>query len=233
MKHSISATALGMYASTKFCKRCEWIRLHVKSIPYQSFPGIFSTIDRYNKLIVQSYIDRTDSLPLWLSKLGQIESYLDPPHWSRFKVLDEETGVTLRGEADAIFKMSDGSYTIVDYKTAKYTAGQMGLFKNYEVQLNAYAFISEHLDISPISQLALVYMEPITDKETVQTPNLINKLGFSIGLSATVIPVKIKTKKLIPPLLHKVHQLSEMKTPPERIAECKDCAALDNLVRSI
>ena len=114
---SISATALGAYGSGPFCERCAWLRLHVKSLPYQSFPGIFSTIDRYNKLIVHSYFDRAKSLPTWLRQLGEVDSYVQPPHWSRFKVLDKETGVTLRGEADGIFKMADGSFAIVDYKT--------------------------------------------------------------------------------------------------------------------
>ena len=129
---SISATELGAYAKGRFCARCAWVRLHVKTLPYQSFPGIFSTIDRYNKLIVQGYFDRTRSLPSWLGQLGEVESYVHPPHWSKFAIIDKDTGVTLRGEADAIFKMADGSYTIVDYKTARYTPGQGAMFPNYE-----------------------------------------------------------------------------------------------------
>ena len=80
-------------------------------------------IDRYNKLIVQHHFQREKALSPWLSGLGEVESYINPPHWSSFDVLHQETGIALRGEADGIFKMADGSYTIVDYKTSRYTRG--------------------------------------------------------------------------------------------------------------
>ena len=80
MALTISATELGSYASPSFCTRCAWVRLHVRPLPYQSFPGIFSTIDRYNKLIVHSYFDRVRSLPPWLEQLGEVETYVQPPH---------------------------------------------------------------------------------------------------------------------------------------------------------
>ena len=50
---NVSATDLGYYASSRFYLHGACVRLHVKYLPCQSFPGIFSTIDRYNKLIVQ------------------------------------------------------------------------------------------------------------------------------------------------------------------------------------
>ena len=70
---TISATELGTYSRTRFCSRCAWIRLHIKSLPYQSFPGIFSSIDRYNKLIVHNHFDREARCPSWLRKLGELE----------------------------------------------------------------------------------------------------------------------------------------------------------------
>ena len=160
MALTISATDLSFYASDRFCPRCAWVRLHVKPLPYQAFPGIFSTIDRYNKLIVHSYFERAGRLPSWLGELGEVESYVTPPHWSQFSIVDEHTGVTLRGEADGIFKMADGSYAIVDYKTARYTPGQHALYKGYEAQLNAYAYIGQRRHLAPVTQLALVYMDP-------------------------------------------------------------------------
>ena len=117
MTLTISAKDLAQYASNRSCPRCGWVRLHVKQLPFQMFPGIFSTIDRYNKLIIQSYFDREKSLPSWLGQLGEVKTQIPPPHWSRFSVADDSIGVTLRGEADGIFRMVDGSHTIVDYKT--------------------------------------------------------------------------------------------------------------------
>jgi hypothetical protein len=192
MASTISATELGYYASSRFCPHCAWVRLNVKNLPYQSFPGIFSTIDRYNKLIVRNYFQRENSLPTWLSQLGEAQAYVDPPHWSRFKILDETSGLTLRGEADGIFRMADGSYTIVDYKTSKFSGAQRAMLKSYETQLNAYAYIGERLELSPVGRLALVYMEPQTEEETVLNPELADEQGFIMGFAAKVVEVGLK-----------------------------------------
>ena len=233
MATTISATDLGYYASSRFCLLCAWVRLHVKPLPFQSFPGIFSTIDRYNKLIVQGHVDRENSLPLWLRQLGEFRAYIDPPHWSRFKFLDSHSGVTIRGEADAIFQMADGSYTIIDYKTARYTPGQQGMFRSYRVQLNAYAYIGERLGVSPVSRLALVYMEPQTDEETAREPQLVDQRGFSMGFAATIVDVELQPETLIPPLLNRVKDVAEMDRPAEGLPGCKDCQALTSLMDAL
>ncbi len=233
MALTISVKNLGAYASKQFCPRCEWVRLHVKELPFQIFPGIFNTIDRYNKLIVHSYFDRERSLPSWLGALGEIETYIPPPHWSKFSVTDENTGVTLRGEADGIFRMTDRSYTIVDYKTAKYTPGQEELFELYEAQLNGYAYIGERLTVSPVSQLALVYMEPVTDEQTTQDPQLVDETGFTMRLKATIVTVETRPEAMIPGLLQKAREINDMDRPPVGSPGCKDCQALEDLVVSV
>ena len=230
---TISATELGTYARSPFCPRCAWVRLHVKNLPYQSFPGIFSSIDRYNKLIVHNHFDREGHAPPWLAELGETGEYIDPPHWSSFKTLDEETGITLRGEADGIFRLADGSYVIVDYKTSRYNPGRPGMFSNYEVQLNAYAFIGERNGISPVSKLALVYMEPATDKETAQEPGLVDSLVFTMGFRAKVVPVELRQAKLLPPLLRKARSIWDLDTPPLGAGDCKDCAAVIGLLEKL
>ena len=233
MTLTISATGLGAYASERFCARCAWVRLHVRRLPYQWFPGIFSTIDRYNKLIVQKYFERAKSLPSWLSSLGAVESYVDPPHYSKFSVLDDDSGVMLRGEADGIFRLADGSHAIVDYKTARYTPGQQGLFKQYEAQLNAYAYIGERLDLAPVGRLALVYMEPVTDEHAASGPHAVSDDGFSMALSATIVPVQVKPDLLVPRLLMQARRISEMSSPPVGFRGCKDCEAVDALLDSL
>ena len=230
---TISATELGTYARSRFCPRCAWVRLHVKNLPYQSFPGIFSSIDRYNKLIVHNHFDREGHAPPWLAELGEAGEYLEPPHWSSFKTLDEETGITLRGEADGIFKLHDGSYVIVDYKTSRYSPAQQGMFKNYEVQLNAYAFIAERNEISPVSKLALVYMEPATDTETAQEPSLVDSRGFTMGFRAKVVEVELRRSELLPPFLRKARSIWDMDAPPTGTRDCKVCAAVNGLLEKL
>jgi len=233
MALTISATDLGFYASWRFCFRCAWVRLHVKSLPYQSFPGIFSTIDRYNKLMVRNHFERESALPVWLRVLGEVGAYVPPPHWSRFKVLDSESGVTLRGEADGIFRMADGSYTIVDYKTARHTRSQRGMLPWYRVQLNAYAYIGERQGLSPVSRLALVYMEPLTDEDTARNPRLVDELGFSMGFQANIVDVDLRPEEMIPPLLLKVREVGDLEDPPEGRPGCRDCDALRTLIDAL
>ena len=230
---TISATALGQYAYSRICLHCAWVRLHVKKLPFQSFPGIFSTIDRYNKFIVQSHFERENALPVWLKALGEVESNINPPHWSSFKVTHEETGVTVRGEADGIFKMRDGSYTIVDYKTSKYSPAQRGMYSNYEVQLNTYAYIGERLGLLPVRRLALVFMEPIADEQTARDPRLVDDRGFSMEFEATIVDVALRPERLIPPLLRRVRDVADMDRPPAGLAGCKDCQAMDSLMDAL
>ena len=230
---TISATELGTYARARFCPRCAWVRLHIKNLPYQSFPGIFSSIDRYNKLIVHNHFDREGHAPPWLAELGEASQYINPPHWSSFQTLDEGTGITLRGEADGIFRLSDGSYVIVDYKTSRYNPDRPGMFSNYEVQLNAYALIAERKGLSPVSNLALIYMEPATDKETAQEPGLVDAKGFTMGFHAKVVPVELRTASLLPPLLRKARSIWDMDAPPAGAGDCKDCAAVDGLLERL
>lgn len=233
MAFTVSATELGSYASSRFCLHCAWVRLHVKKLPFQSFPGIFSTIDRYNKLIVQNHFEREQALPLWLQRLGEAGTCVNPPHWSSYKVLHEASGVTVRGEADGIFQMKDGSYTIVDYKTAKYSPAQQGMFRAYEVQLNAYAYIGERLGFSPVRRLALVYMEPMTGEEKSMEPHLVDDKGFTMGFEATVVDVALRPESLIPALLWKVREVADMDGPPMGSPGCKDCEALESLTRAL
>ena len=228
---TISATNLGYYASSRFCPRCAWVRLHLGKLPYQSFPGIFSSIDSYNKKIVHNHFDREDAMPSWLDQLGNVAGYIEPPHWSKFRVVDEASKVTLHGTADGIFRMADGSYTIIDYKTARYTASQEIMLLNYEVQLNAYAFIGERKELSPVSKLALVYMEPQTSDETAQRPELVDDSGFSMEFDATVVEVDLKPEELIPPLLQRVRQIGEMEAPPNSGSGCKECDLVEALIR--
>ena len=233
MPLTISARNLAYYATDRFCPLCAWIKLNVKNLPYQSFPAIFSSIDRYNKLIVQHHFQREKALPPWLRALGEVESYINPPHWTSFAVLHQETGITLRGEADGIFKMADGSYTIVDYKTSRYTRGQRAMLALYEAQLNAYAFTGERLGMYPVRRLALVYMEPVSDEETAADPQHVDGRGFSLGFKARVVDVKLQPDALIPPLLRRAKEISLLESPPSGVPGCKDCDAVDGLITAL
>jgi hypothetical protein len=199
-------------------------------LPFQIFPGIFSSIDSYGKKLVHGWFDRHHAAPPWLAPLGEISGYVNPPHYSRFSILDPATNVILRGTPDGILVMDDGSHLIVDYKTAKFTTHQDELFPMYEVQLNAYAMIGEQKGISPISGLALIYTEPVTDDDTANKDSFQNESGFLMEFSAHIRPVDLG-REMVPPLLAKVREICDLSKPPASVAGCKNCELLSDLLR--
>ncbi len=207
--------------------------MHVKPLPWQGFPGIFSSIDRYTKQIIISHLERKGSLPSWLSGIGDADGHIDPPHWSKFKAVDETTGVTLRGEADAIFRLPDGSCAIIDYKTSRHNPDNRSQHRVYWAQLNAYAWIARHLDFPPVSSLALVYMEPATVDDTINSTDPIDAAGFVLGFRPRVVEVDLDPERLIPPLLRQADRIHEASTPPESRDGCRDCAALEGLLAAL
>ncbi len=55
-KLRISAKTLGELALPGFCLRCFWLKLHARQLPFQIFPGIFSSIDAYTKRVVHARV---------------------------------------------------------------------------------------------------------------------------------------------------------------------------------
>jgi hypothetical protein len=226
---TISAKTLGSLAMPDLCPRCFWIQMHLENkLPYQIFPGIFSSIDAYGKRLVHGWFDRHGGPPPWLAGLGEVRGYRNPPHYSKFSVLDNQTSVVLRGTPDGVLIRADGSHLIVDYKTAKFTAHQDELFALYEAQLNAYAHIGERAGLSPVTGLALVYTEPVTDEAAAQKDANTTGQGFLMEFSAHILPVDLKPK-LVPKLLRRVREIYDLKRPPESLPDCENCALLENL----
>ena len=226
----ISAKNLGVLALPSFCPRCFWIHTHCgNKLPYQIFPGIFSSIDTYVKRVVHGWFDRHKAAPSWLAGLGELRGYSDPPHHTKFNVLIQEVSVLVSGTPDGIFVRGDGSYLIVDYKTAKFTEYQDELFPMYDAQLNAYAFIGEHCGFSPVSGLALVYTEPVTDDRAAARDAHTISDGFSMDFFGKILPVEIDPEKT-PQLCRRAREIYDFQNPPDSRAGCKDCDLLENLI---
>jgi len=226
----ISGKDLGALALPGFCKRCFWVQRNAPAgLPYQIFPGIFSSIDAYTKNLVHSWFDRHAAPPPWLTPLGEIVGYRPPPHHTKFAAVDPRTGILLTGAPDAVFELRDGSLLIADYKTAKYTGTQDELFPMYRMQLNAYAVIAERIGYGRVSGLALLYAEPVTDATVASEDRLHRSEGFSMGFDARILPVALDPEA-IPPLLDRVRSILGEGSPPQGRAGCKDCERLDGLV---
>ena len=229
----ISAKNLGELALPNFCPRCFWLKLKLNNKPpFQIFPGIFSSIDAYTKNIIHSWFDRNHSVPPWLSELGELTGYINPPHYSKFCIVDDDNDILFTGVPDGIFIRPDGSYIIVDYKTSRYTGTQDFLFPMYEVQLNGYALIGNERGFTPISDLALIYMEPVTDRELVEQDHNYRDNGFALGFSPKIQRVELNPGRLAL-LLAQVREINEMPSAPDRQSGCKDCESVEAMVRLV
>jgi len=232
-KLTISAKGLGELALPDFCPRCFWIKLKVgNKLPFQIFPGVFSSIDSYSKHLVISWFERHKGPPIWLEGLGYITDYTKSPHYSKFYIMDKATDITLRGSPDIIFNKKDGSYIIADFKTAKYTQKQDELLPMYETQLNAYALIGSQQGISPVSSLALIYTEPVTDETATARDDHHHETGFIMGFSAHIEQVALNPGS-VQALLTKTREIYELATIPPYTDGCKNCQCLEGLLEIV
>jgi hypothetical protein len=226
----ISAKVLAEVAMAGFCPRCFWIKQRVpKQLPYQSFPGIFSSIDSYSKQVVHSWFDKGLGPPDWLFGLGELVAYKTPPHYSKFNILDEENDILLTGSPDGVFVRPDNSHVIVDYKTSRYTPHQERLYALYEAQLNAYALIGESCGLAPVTGLALIYTEPVTDGVSAAEGDVRREDGFAMGFVANIVDVKLNPS-MIQPLLAKTREICDLPASPGGRRGCRNCGLLDDLL---
>lgn len=218
----ISGKDLGYLAMPDFCPRCFWIKRHC-TLPYQIFPGIFSSIDSYCKKITWLYHAKHGTLPPWFCENGINGTPL--PVLSSRQFQAEAEGVVLTGVIDDWFKTEDG-VVIVDYKTAKFTANADALLPIYTVQLNAYAWIAEKLGMGPVKKLWLIYYEPMNGIESAD--GLVSDDGFELKFNAKCLEIPLDTSA-IEPLLRKAKEIWGGEIPASREG-CKDCLLVMSLM---
>jgi hypothetical protein len=113
---------------------------------------------------------------------------------------------------DDIFKMEDGRYFIVDYKTAKFTDNQDKLIGMYRVQLNGYAYIFEKMGMGTIGGLGLCYYEPQGDAPTVSFETVLQDDGFVMPFKAHLKRIKLDPEGTVLPLFKEVRRYADNET---------------------
>ncbi len=205
------------------------MRLKFK-LPYQIFPGIFSSIDSYSKKITNYYFAKHCALPKWFDGFNLSEP-IKTPSLKEFQTIDSETNIKLTGVPDEMFLRIDGSYLIADYKTARFTKHQDELVPMYEVQLNGYARIAEDIGYNPVTGLILVYYEPFTDIEPYEIDEYLDTEKFFLHFSAHLLEIK-QNRTMIPELLKKARGIYDSTMPPDSNFDCKDCETIQKILDS-
>jgi len=117
----------------------------------------------------------------------EIASIENAPGWQNFNAYFPEHDIKLTGALDVVFKLTDGSYALGDYKTARFSDTHDALLPLYKAQLHAYMEIAEKIGIfQPVSKLFLVYTEPVGYKPE-ETSYSINDFDDKFKLDFNVI----------------------------------------------
>ena len=226
----ISGKNLGQLALEDFCPRCCWLKLHCQQrLPFQIFPGIFSSIDAYTKRITNSHYEKHRRLPAWFDALGDLGQPIAVPHHTKFHWQDSATGILLTGAPDEMLRCQGNSVFIADYKTARLSAHQDKLLPMYRVQLNAYAVICERIGLGAVNGLALIYFEPLTDLTADDVDSVVRDDGFVMHFAPKVHPIALEPET-IPPLLAKARAIYDLPDAPHRAKGCEECHLLDGML---
>lgn len=232
----LSAKELSEIVSPDFCPRCFWIKLHMRhKLPFQPpQAGIYFAMEGYCRRLIYHWFDAYHRPPPWLAHLGDLEGYRPLAHHKQpfldmGLATDPEHGITLHGSPGGALMRPDQSYLLVDYKVARYTKVQQRLFPMYAARLNAYAWIGPSYRLTPVSGLALVYLEPVTGHNAVTDTTRYREDGFGVDFTATVFDVPLDEDTLIS-LFAQTRELYDRDPYPEERAGCKDCTALNHLL---
>ena len=214
----ISAKDLGKLNLPDFCPRCFWIERHLDKPP-AVFPGIFSTIDAVTKRSThRSFADRNIP-PGWLPATDAVKVEEGNLY---FKIEVEPGSWVLVGKPDDIFRSGDGSYHIVDYKTAKITRNQDELFPLYETQLNCYAFLAQRYGLEPVTRLSLIYCEPNEELDCDE--------DFKLSFKTCSVDVALNLEGIFT-LLINARKILDQPKPPFARDNCKGlCQWVDKVI---
>ena len=232
----LSIKELSALVGPDFCPRCFWITLHMRhGLPFQApQAGIYFAIEAYCRRLIHRWIDVYHQPPPWLSGLGDLKAYQPLPHHKPpfvpvFSVTEPEYGITISGgPSDALIR-PDKSYLLVDYKAAKYTEVQQNLFPMYAARLNAYAWVGQFCRLTPVSGLALVYLEPATNRDAVADETKYSEDGFGVDFTATVLDAPMDADTLIS-LFAQTREIYDCDPCPDGREGCQDCKRLNHLL---
>jgi hypothetical protein len=197
-------------------------------VPFDVFPAIFSSIDRFSKEVLDRFLEEHGRAPPWLDVLGAVKRSEPVPHHSEFKIRHRQSGLTLTGMPDALLRLNDGSLVIIDFKTATFTPGQDALLPLYRVQLNAYGLIASVRKQGPISGLALVYTEPQVSRAAAASGIAGRIDGFVMEFRAGVHRLPYEPAS-IGPLLAQASSIIQRQSAPVGRVGCRECTKVTQL----
>ncbi len=197
------------------CKRCFYLKVkHGIAQPSIPLPAIFTQIAS----LLKNHYDgkRTEelspALPPGTVKYGE--------EWVKSTPIElpgHADTCFIKGRFDCVVRFDDGSYGIIDFKTASPKAAEGN---PYSRQLHAYAYALEHpaagsLGLAPVSMLGLLYFNPtqVSQQGTMW-------LSFDAQIQWVEIP---KDEQGFLSFASEVMSIIEADEPPPPAKDCSWC----------
>lgn len=198
------------------CKYCFSLKVkHGISQPSMPLPGIFTTIaNLQDRFYADKRIENLcPKLPPGIVEYGEqwVES-------TPIKIGTEGNSCYIRGRFDAVVKFDDGTYGVIDFKTAKPSDTKTMM---YGRQLQSYTYALEHaaqgkFSLSPISMLGILYLTPSKFKQ-------VNESQQAITGDLTWHEVKRNDNGFIDFLTNVVNILDSNTVHPHVCSRCEYC----------
>lgn len=197
------------------CKRCFYLKeVHGFNRPRPIMPKIFTLIDVEMKNFYAN--KRTEEISDKLPP-GVIEHSEKWVESVPIQIEDCSSTCFVRGKFDTIARFDEGSYGVIDFKTAQRKSEHIPL---YSRQLHSYALALENpapraFSVSPITKIGLLVFEPAK-----YTQGKTGVVGFAGNMSWIEIQ---RDDGLFKQFLKEVINLLEQPTPPAPNPECEWC----------
>jgi hypothetical protein len=161
------------------CPRCFWLQYNLRI--YQP-EGIVSRLANRFDAVIKRYFDLyrgTPDLPPLVA--GQIEGRLESPFQEiYFATINDRFGY--KGKLDECVQRADGTYTVVDHKTASSDPTTRELLPAYQFQLDSYAWLLQQNHKPPSGLGHLIYFFPVEGHELHR--------GFPMQVSVKTLQTK-------------------------------------------
>ena len=221
----LAVRALAALRDDAFCSSCWRRELRLKDPFAIPMPGTWTVIDLYSKALFSRMIERAKKSIETATAEGVDPLYKNPPDifgmtdvppiksipnvvrpglytWQQFG-LNINPGTPqefrLRGVPDLPLEHTDGSFSMVDFKTSVHRGPEDPLFKLYEAQLNIYGWLHGKLGLGEVSRVGLLYLSP--NKEPDEA------LSMSMSFTPHWVPAPLWTPDVMDGLLKKAAEL--------------------------
>jgi hypothetical protein len=223
----ISARNAGKVELAKYCPRCAWYLLRIKSWPFQfGMPGVMFYLEQVQKAFILSYLDKHEKLP---DSFGPFSDCTHPVEFPfRMEALHEDTDVLVTAQVDMMLRKPSKNICLLDLKTSRVGGGGDVFVPQYEIQTIGYSWVTEATNLGRVEMTGLVYCEIQHDLFKDDPLSFSDEDGIFVPFHFTPHEVELDYKRFAK-CLKEMNRLWKEPHPPRGAENCKDCVLLNRI----